>query len=237
MLLKNRIWYHLFLAFSVVCYSNGLYAWSGFSTEFLNDNFPKAVGQGFLIAMAYFAIKDRNFVTANWLHRIHFLAPLALYLEAYQSVLPYLWFWSLLFVQLILVVCYEWGIAWRKIPVLKNLLIAAMWFIQLNLIPALDGASNLLYFPFFLFYLALSIQGDIEDIAEDAGQIKTLASLLGKENASYLVIFLLTSFSFLLGLPWVWIMVVLIVIQREFKVPKGGYDSLLFLLGLYFLLR
>lgn len=237
MLLKNRIWYHLFLAFSVVCYSNGLYAWSGFSTEFLNDNFPKAVGQGFLIAMAYFAIKDRNFVTANWLHRIHFLAPLALYLEAYQSVLPYLWFWSLLFVQLILVVCYEWGFAWRKIPVLKNLLIAAMWFIQLNLIPALDGASNLLYFPFFLFYLALSIQGDIEDIAEDAGQIKTLASLLGKENASYLVIFLLTSFSFLLGLPWVWIMVVLIVIQREFKVPKGGYDSLLFLLGLYFLLR
>jgi len=237
MLLKNRIWYHLFLAFSVVCYSNGLYAWSGFSTEFLNDNFPKAVGQGFLIAMAYFAIKDRNFVTANWLHRIHFLAPLALYLEAYQSVLPYLWFWSLLFVQLILVVCYEWGIAWRKIPVLKNLLIAAMWFVQLNLIPALDGASNLLYFPFFLFYLALSIQGDIEDIAEDAGQIKTLASLLGKENASYLVIFLLTSFSFLLGLPWVWIMVVLIVIQREFKVPKGGYDSLLFLLGLYFLLR
>jgi hypothetical protein len=237
MLLKNRIWYHLFLAFSVVCYSNGLYAWSGFSTEFLNDNFPKAVGQGFLIAMAYFAIKDRNFVTANWLHRIHFLAPLALYLEAYQSVLPYLWFWSLLFVQLILVVCYEWGIAWRKIPVLKNLLIAAMWFVQLNLIPALDGASNLLYFPFFLFYLALSIQGDIEDIAEDAGQIKTLASLLGKQNASYLVIFLLTSFSFLLGLPWVWIMVVLIVIQREFKVPKGGYDSLLFLLGLYFLLR
>ena len=237
MLLKNRIWYNLFLAFSVVCYSVGLYAWSGFSTESLHGNFLKANGQGFLIAMAYFAIKDRTFVTASWLHRLHYLAPLALYLEAYQAALPFLWFWSLLLVQLILAVSYQWGIAWRKIPVLKNLLIAVMWFVQLNLIPALDGASNLLYFPFFLFYLALSIQGDIEDIAADAGQIKTLASLLGKENASYLVIFLLTLFSFLMGLPWVWIMVALIVIQREFKVPKGGYDSLLFLLGLYFLLR
>jgi 4-hydroxybenzoate polyprenyltransferase len=91
--------------------------------------------------------------------------------------------------------------------------------------------------PFFIFYLALSIQVDIEDIEEDAGDIKTLAGHLGKETATYLVIFLLTLFAFIMGLPWVWIMLALIVLQREFTLPKRSYDSLLFFLGLYFLLR
>jgi hypothetical protein len=143
----------------------------------------------------------------------------------------------LLLLQFILIVTYEEWIVWRRIPVLKNLLIAAMWFIQLNVIPGLAGHASLIYIPFFVFYLALSIQVDIEDIAEDAGKIKTLASLLGKETAGYLVIFLLTLFAFLIGLPWVWIMLALIVLQREFNLPKGSYDALLFLLGLYFLLR
>jgi 4-hydroxybenzoate polyprenyltransferase len=112
-----------------------------------------------------------------------------------------------------------------------------MWFIQLNVIPGLAGHASLIFIPFFVFYLALSIQVDIEDIAEDAGKIKTLASLLGKETAGYLVIFLLTLFAFLIGLPWVWIMLALIVLQREFNLPKRSYDALLLLLGLYFLLR
>jgi hypothetical protein len=32
-------------------------------------------------------------------------------------------------------------------------------------------------------------------------------------------------------------MLALIVLQREFTLPKRSYDSLLFFLGLYFLLR
>lgn len=237
MLLKNSFWYHLLLAIYVVCYCAGIYQWSSPSSTFDHENFPKAMGQGFLIGIVYFGLQTKYFQNASWLHRIHFLAPVALYLQAYESALPFLWFWLLLLLQFIFVLTYEWGISWRRIPILKNVLIAAMWFVQLNVIPALAGAPNLFYLPFFILYLALSIQVDIEDIEEDTGKIKTLAGFLGKETAGYVVIFLLSLFSFLLGLPWVWIMLALIVVQREFRLPKGSYDALLFLLGLYFLLR
>lgn len=235
--LKNNYWYHLLLALYVTSYSAGLYQWSSILPAYDYENFSKAIGQGILIGIVYFGLQTKYFQNTNWLYKFLFLVPVALYLAAYKSVLPFLWFWSLLMLQVILFLTYEWGIAWRRIPILKNVLIAAMWFVQLNLIPALAGATNLLFLPFFILYLALSIQVDIEDIEEDKGKIKTLAGLLGKETASYAVIFLLTFFAFLLGLPWVWIMLALIVVYREFRLPKGSYDVLLFLLGLYFLLR
>ena len=235
--LKNSFWSYLLLAAYVICFSAGLFSWGSSVAEFQHEYLQKALGQGWLIALVYLGLQTKFYLNTNWLHKIHFLAPVALYLEAYQSALPFLWFWSLLLLQFILIVTYEEWIVWRRIPVLKNLFIAAMWFIQLNVIPGLAGHASLIYIPFFVFYLALSIQVDIEDIAEDAGKIKTLASLLGKETAVYLVIFLLTLFAFLIGLPWVWIMLALIVLQREFNLPKRSYDALLFLLGLYFLLR
>jgi hypothetical protein len=235
--LKNSFWSYLLLAAYVICFSAGLFSWGSSVAEFEHDYLQKALGQGWLIALVYLGLQTKFYLNTSWLHKIHFFAPVALYLEAYQSALPFLWFWSLLLLQIILIVTYEEWIVWRRIPVLKNLLIAAMWFIQLNVIPGLAGHASLIFIPFFIFYLALSIQVDIEDIAEDAGKIKTLASLLGKETAGYLVIFLLTLFAFLIGLPWVWIMLALIVLQREFNLPKGSYDALLFLLGLYFLLR
>ena len=235
--LKNSFWSYLLLAAYAICFSAGLFSWGSSVDEFQHEYLQKALGQGWLIALVYLGLQTKFYLNTNWLHKIHFLAPVALYLEAYQSALPFLWFWSLLLLQFILIVTYEEWIVWRRIPVLKNLLIAAMWFIQLNVIPGLAGHASLIYIPFFVFYLALSIQVDIEDIAEDAGKIKTLASLLGKETAGYLVIFLLTLFAFLIGLPWVWIMLALIVLQREFNLPKRSYDALLFLLGLYFLLR
>ncbi len=235
--LKNSFWSYLLLAAYVICFSAGLFSWGSSVAEFEHDYLQKALGQGWLIALVYLGLQTKFYLNTSWLHKIHFFAPVALYLEAYQSALPFLWFWSLLLLQIILIVTYEEWIVWRRIPVLKNLLIAAMWFIQLNVIPGLAGHASLIFIPFFIFYLALSIQVDIEDIAEDAGKIKTLASLLGKETAGYLVIFLLTLFAFLIGLPWIWIMLALIVLQREFNLPKGSYDALLFLLGLYFLLR
>jgi hypothetical protein len=44
-------------------------------------------------------------------------------------------------------------------------------------------------------------------------------------------------FCFLLGLPWVWIMLALLVVRRELRLPKGSYDALLLALGCYFLLQ
>lgn len=235
--LKNSLWPNLLLAAYVICFSAGLFSWGSSVAEFEHENLQKALGQGWLIALVYLGLQTKFYLDTNWLHKLHFLAPVALYLEAYEFALPFLWFWLLLLLQFILIVTYEEWIVWRRIPVLKNLLIAAMWFVQLNLIPGLAGHTSLIFAPFFIFYLALSIQVDIEDIDEDAGKIKTLASLLGKETAGYLVIFLLTLFAFFIGLPWVWIMLALIVLQREFPMPKRSYDALLFLLGLYFLLR
>jgi hypothetical protein len=235
--LKNSLWSYLLLAAYVICFSAGLFSWGSSIAEFENEYLQKAMGQGWLIALVYLGLQTKFYLSTNWLHKLHFLAPVALYLEAYQSALPFLWFWSLLLLQFILIVTYEEWIVWRRIPVLKNLLIAAMWFIQLNLIPGLAGHASLTFTPFLIFYLALSIQVDIEDIDDDAGKIKTLASLLGKETAGYLVIFLLTLFAFFIGLPWVWIMLALIVLQREFPLPKRSYDALLLVLGAYFLLR
>jgi len=235
--LKNSFWQHFLLSNYVICFGAGLFQWDSAIEELDGVHFKMALSQGFLIGLTYFAFQHKFFQSESWFKRILYLAPVSLYLVAYQKALPFLWFWLLLMLQVGLLLTYQNGPKWRKIPGLKNMLIAAMWFIQLHLIPGLAGSVNLLFTPFFIFYLALSIQVDIEDIEEDAGQIKTLAGLLGKNAASYLVIFLLTLFAFIIGLPWVWIMLALIVIQREFTLPKRSYDSLLFFLGLYFLLR
>ena len=237
MRLKNSFWQHFLLSIYVICFGAGLFQWGQIHHEFSNQNFTKALFQGVLIGYIYFGFQTKLYQRTGLLHKVHFLVPITLYLMAYQAVLPFLWFWLLLLLQVILLLSYQNVLNWRKIPGLKNILIAAMWFVQLNLIPGIAGSDNLLFTPFFIFYLALSIQVDIEDIKEDTGNIKTLAALLGKDAASYLVIFLLTLFAFIIGLPWVWIMLALIVIQREFNLPKRSYDSLLFFLGLYFLLR
>ena len=147
--LKSSFWSYLLLAAYVICYSAGLFSWGSTFPEFEQETLQKAIGQGWLIALVYLGLQTKFYLNANWLHKLHFLAPVALYLEAYQSALPFLWFWSLLLLQFILIVTYEEWIVWRRIPVLKNLLIAAMWFIQLNLIPGLAGHESLIFAQFF----------------------------------------------------------------------------------------
>lgn len=238
MQLKNSFWQQIFLSVYVICFGAGLFQWGQIHDDFDNQNFTKALFQGILVGYVYFGFQTKLHWRTGWLDKVHFLVPIALYLMTYQAVLPFLWFWTLLLLQLLLLLTYDnSSVAWRRIPILKNMLIATMWFIQLNLIPALAGADNLAFAPFFIFYLALSIQVDIEDIEEDTGKIKTLAALLGKDAASYLVVFLLSLFAFIIGLPWVWILLGFLVIKREFTLPKRSYDALLFVLGLYFLLR
>ena len=123
--LKSSFWSYLLLAVYVICYSAGLFSWGSSFPEFEQETLQKAIGQGWLIALVYLGLQTKFYLNANWLHKLHFLAPVALYLETYQSALPFLLFWSLLLLQFILIVTYEEWIVWRRIPVLKNLLIAA----------------------------------------------------------------------------------------------------------------
>lgn len=227
---------NIILAVSVLCFSYGLFHWGKGIGQFDYEAFIKSFAHGLAIGLIYFWFQSKlhtNLKSGVFLSLI--FIPSAIYFYAYLSVLPFLWFWLLLFVQFLLVFSYERGIRWRRIPLLKNLLIALMWFIQLNLIPGLAGNMQLIFIPFILFYFALSLQVDIEDIEVDNGKIRTLASMLGARNASFLVIFLLSLFSLYINLPWVWIMLALLVIKLELRLPKGSYDLLLLFLGLYFM--
>ena len=85
--------------------------------------------------------------------------------------------------------------------------------------------------------LALTLQADLEDIQEDQPRIRTIISWIGEKNTAYTVDFFLALSAFLLGLPWIWIMIILLVLRRELRLPKRSYDSLLLFLGLYLLLR
>ncbi|MEN9699846.1 MAG: hypothetical protein RLZZ301_1044 [Bacteroidota bacterium] len=237
MSLKSKYLRNILLALYVVCYSVGLFNWARVFDKFDLDFLSKALAHGLLIGLIYFGFQTKDLRPKKGIYLLSLAFVVAFYLFAYKSSLPFLWFWCLLLLQLLLLVTYVNGLAWRRIMLLKNLLIATMWYIQLNLIPALAGNVNLAYLPFFIFYLALSIQVDAEDIEEDNGKIKTFASKIGKETSAFLVIFLLAFFAYLMGLPFVWILLALLVAKRETFLPKRSYDALLFLLGIYFMLR
>lgn len=232
--LKSSLFRNMLLALFVSIYSLGLFAYSNGRAALTTYQVLQAIANGLLIGQVYLWMQSTAY---KRLQIAVGLLSAIFYLVAHQAVLPYVWFWVLLLLQVLLTAQYERGLKWRQIPFLKNILIPAMWFVQLNLIAGLSGNWHLLFLPFFLFYLALSIQADIEDIEADQGKIKTLAGLLGKESAAYVVLFLLTLFSFLMGLPWIWIMLLLLVVRRELRLPKGSYDALLLVLGAYFLLR
>lgn len=232
--LKNSLFRNILLALFVSIYSLGLFAYSKGPAALSANQGLQAIANGLLIGQVYFWMQSTAY---KRLQIAVGLLSAIFYLVAHQAVLPYVWFWVLLLLQVLLTAQYERGLKWRQIPFLKNILIPVMWFVQLNLIAGLSDNWHLLFLPFFLFYLALSIQADIEDIEADQGKIKTLAGLLGKDSAAYVVLFLLTMFCFLLGLPWVWIMLALLVVRRELRLPKGSYDALLLALGCYFLLQ
>jgi hypothetical protein len=228
-LLRNSL-----LAVFVASYCLGLYAYSNVRESLGNSHFLAAAINGLLVGQIYFWMQTP-------LHKRFQLVFLAVstivYIWVYQALVPYVWFWLLLLLQLVLATQYKQGIKWRQIPILKNILLPCMWFIQLNFIPAMSESWNLFNLAFLLFYVALSLQADLEDIDEDSGKIATLVGLLGAKQAGYLIVFLFSFTSFLLGLPWVWIMLVLLVMRRELHLPKRSYDTLLLVLGVYFLLR
>lgn len=232
--LKNSLLRNSLLAIFVAVYCLGLFAYGNGQKGLTNTFVLAAVTNGLVVGQVYFWIQ---FALYKRYQFIFLILSSALYIWAYQTLLPYLWFWLFLLLQLILASQYERGAKWRQIPFLKNFLLPCMWFIQLNFIPAMLGPWSLFNVAFLVFYLALSLQADLEDIDEDSGKITTLVGLLGAKQAGFLIVFLFSFASFLLGLPWVWIMLALLVMRRELHLPKRSYDALLLVLGVYFLLR
>jgi hypothetical protein len=232
--LRNSLLRNSLLAVFVAVYCLGLLVYSNGPKGLTYHQVFAASTNGLLVGQVYFWMQ---FAQYKRFQLIFLIFSSALYIWAYQALLPFVWFWLFLLLQLVLASQYERGAKWRQIPLLKNVLIPCMWFIQLNFIPAMLGSWNLFNAAFLVFYLALSLQADLEDIDEDSGKITTLVGLLGAKQAGFLIVFLFSFASFLLGLPWVWIMLALLVMRRELHLPKRSYDALLLVLGIYFLLR
>lgn len=193
-----------------------------------------ALHQGLTIGVIY-----------QWMHRskgsvwygLAFLAALGLGLPTYLEQMQLLAFWVLLILMGILVSQYDRGITWRRIPIVKSVLLATLWYAFIFFLPILTGSALFLHPGYFILLLALTLQADLEDIQEDQPRIRTIISWIGEKNTAYTVDFFLALSAFLLGLPWIWIMIILLVLRRELRLPKRSYDSLLLFLGLYLLLR
>lgn len=192
----------------------------------------QAIVHGLLIGQFYYWLHQRP--SKFW--QIFLLSLTAIYyLWLYQALWSYVFFWLLLLLLFILALTYEQFIKWRKIPYLKTFLIPILWFVFLNLIPSMLGSIGSISPLFLVLYFALSLQADREDLDQDKGQIKTIASLLGARTSGYLVIFLIALCAYLLLIPLAETLILLVVMNRERFLPKRSFDSLLLLLGLYFL--
>lgn len=230
----NRIfWRNVLLAVFVAVYSLGLLAPQG---AFWHRSLivQQALVHGLLIGQFYYWLHERPKPSLQLL--LLTLSGLY-YLFLYQGLWIYVFFWLILLLLFLLALSYDQYLKWRRIPYLKSFLIPVLWFVFLNLIPSMAENNGLLNPVFLLFYFALSLQADREDLLQDQGNFKTLAALIGQKNTGYVVLFLLALCAYLFFLPFALILIPLVVMNREQFFPKRSFDSLLFLLGLYFLFR
>jgi hypothetical protein len=231
--LNKILWRNILLGLFVSVFSLGLLApQAAFVLPW--PVWQQAVAHGLLIGQFYYWLHERPKPTLQLL--LLTLSGLY-YLFLYQELWIYLFFWLFLLLLLLLALSYDHYLKWRRIPYLKSFLIPVLWFLFLNVIPSMAANNGRLNPVFLLFYFALSLQADREDLTQDQGNFKTLAGLLGNKNTGYLVLFLLALCAYLFFLPFVWVMIPLVVMNREQFFPKRSFDSLLFLLGLYFLFR
>lgn len=230
----NRIfWRNVLLAVFVAVFSLGLLAPQG---AFWHRSLilQQALVHGLLIGQFYYWLHQRP--AKFW--QIFLLSLTAIYyLWLYQALWAYVFFWILLLLLFFLALTYEQFIKWRKVPYLKTFLIPILWFVFLNLIPSILGSIGSISPLFLVLYFALSLQADREDLDQDNGQIKTIAGLLGARTSGYVVIFLISLSAYLLLIPLTETLILLVIMNREQFFPKRSFDSLLFLLGLYFLFR
>ncbi|MFM6946485.1 MAG: hypothetical protein ACKOWW_05050 [Flavobacteriales bacterium] len=229
---NKLLWRNILLAVFVAVYSLGLLSENQAISWSSHLFFMRSIAQGLLIGQFYYWLHERP---SKFLQIILLGLTGIFYLWAYQVLWSFVFFWLLLLFIFLLAFHYENGLKWRKIPYLKNFLIPVLWFIFLNIIPGMSGASLTSSAIYIFFYFALGLQADREDLDQDNGQIKTIAGFLGTKTSGYVVIFLLALSAYLLLLPLTETLILLVVMNREQFFPKRSFDSLLLLLGLYFL--
>lgn len=229
--LNKILWRNSLLALFVSVFSLGLFSSKDWYLE-RPILICQALSQGLIIGQFYYWLHERSLKNLQ----IFLLCLSAIfYLWTYEALWGHLFFWLFLLLLFFAALTYEQFLNWRRIPYLKNLIIPILWFIFLNIIPGMSGVWANSSVIWLLFYFALSLQADREDLDQDNGQIKTIAGLLGGQTSGYLVIFLLALCAYLLLLPLAETIILLIIMNREQFFPKRSFDSLLFLLGLYFL--
>lgn len=231
--LNKILWRNILLGLFVSIFSLGLLAPQA-AFDWPTQEWQQALAHGLLIGQFYYWLHERPKPSLQLL--LLTLSGLY-YLYLYQGLWNYVFFWLILLLLFLLTLTYDQYLKWRRIPYLKSLLIPVLWFAFLNLIPSMAENNGRLNPVFLLFYFALSLQADREDLRQDQGNFKTLAALIGPKNTGYVVLFLLALCAYLFFLPFALIMIPLVVMNREQFFPKRSFDSLLLLLGLYFLFR
>jgi hypothetical protein len=154
----------------------------------------------------------------------------------------------------LLVLTYEKGIQWRKIPFLKPVLISLCWFGLGIAIPkfALYGHIPNQDFSHIILFLVLSIVEDLEDRVVDEGHIKTIPLYLTKSATEALIALWLFSylalssridlFSERLDIKLLSIVLTIapliyfIYLKKSPKINHRYFDFILFLIGLIHLL-
>jgi hypothetical protein len=167
---------------------------------------------------------------------------------------PFTWTFATFIVLGILVLTYEKGIHWRKIPFLKPVFISFCWFALGIGIPkfALYGHIPNQDFSHILLFLVLAIVEDLEDKAVDEGHIRTIPLYLKKSETEALISLWLFSylalssridlFSESLEIKTLSLtltispLIYFIYLKKSLKIDHRYFDFILFLIGLLHLL-
>ncbi|MEN9988648.1 MAG: hypothetical protein RLZZ585_1687 [Bacteroidota bacterium] len=167
---------------------------------------------------------------------------------------PLSWSFGVYIALGLLVLTYEKGIKWRKIPFLKPIFISICWFTLGIGIPkvALYGHIPNQDFSHILLFLVLAIVEDLEDRAVDEGHIKTIPLYLKKSETDALIsLWLFTYlalsskidlFSGRIDIKMLSVvltmapLVYFIYLKKSPKINHRYFDFILFLIGLLHLL-
>lgn len=167
---------------------------------------------------------------------------------------PISWSFAVYLFLGILVLSYEKGIKWRKIPFVKPIFISICWFTLGIGIPkfALYGQIPNEDFLHIILFMILAIVEDLEDKSADDGHIKTIPLYLTKSVTEALIIFLLVSY--LAFCSWIDLfserfdikilsvtltiapLIYFIYLKKSPKIDHRYFDFILFLIGLLHLL-
>lgn len=167
---------------------------------------------------------------------------------------PLSWSFAVYLVLGLLVLTYEKGIKWRKIPFLKPIFIAICWFALGIAIPkfALYGSVPNQDFSHMILFLVLAVVEDFEDRAVDEGHIKTIPLYLTKSETEALIALWLFSYlalssridlfserldiKILSSVLTIAPLIYFIYLKKSPKINHRYFDFILFLIGMLHLL-